>query len=116
MAWPHHPRWTGTAGRHGSMDRMAGGANRHGGGRQIGNREAGSRSEPQRRYGSVASGGGGLETHSVRLGLFGTCVGSPLARTSSAAREQFPLGMFHQFEVMGYASVYEVGSCAAMQL
>jgi len=63
--------------------------------------------------------GGIVETHSlggVRLGLAGTCVGSPGANTSSAAREQFPFGMFHQFEVIGYAGVYETGSCAAMQL
>ena len=52
----------------------------------------------------------------VRSGLAGTCVRSPLARVSSAAREQFPLGMFHQFDVMGYAAVYETGSWAAMQL
>ena len=63
--------------------------------------------------------GGIVEKHwlgGVRFGLAGTCVPSPGASTSSAAREQFPLGMFHQFEVIGYAAVYEVGSCAAMQL
>lgn len=63
--------------------------------------------------------GGIVEKHwlgGVRSGLPGTCVGSPGANTSSAAREQFPLGMFHQFEVIGYAAVYAVGSCAAMQL
>jgi hypothetical protein len=31
----------------------------------------------------------------------GTCVGSPFARVSSAARVQFPSVMVHQFLVMG---------------
>src|SRR5215471_18746581 len=33
--------------------------------------------------------------------LAGTCVFSPFARISSAAREQFPLVMVHQFCVIG---------------
>src|SRR6266446_9949245 len=33
--------------------------------------------------------------------LAGTCVGSPFARISSAAREQFPSVMVHQFCVIG---------------
>src|SRR5205823_5255024 len=33
--------------------------------------------------------------------LAGTCDGSPFARVSSAAREQFPSVMVHQFFVMG---------------
>src|SRR5215831_12623916 len=33
--------------------------------------------------------------------LAGTCEGSPFARVSSAAREQFPLVMVHQFCVIG---------------
>src|SRR5207237_1434917 len=41
-------------------------------------------------------------TQSVRV------MGGRLLR--SAAREQFPPGMFHQLDVIGYAAVYEVGS------
>ena len=33
--------------------------------------------------------------------LAGTCVGSPFAKISSAAREQLPSVMVHQFLVMG---------------
>ena len=51
----------------------------------------------------------------VRSGFAGTCVSSPLASVSSAAREQLPPGMFHQFDVIGYAAVYEP-ALAAMQL
>jgi hypothetical protein len=40
-------------------------------------------------------------THLTLLGLAGTCVGSPFASVSSAAREQLPFGMFHQFLVIG---------------
>src|SRR4029453_13850240 len=64
------------------------------------------------RYGEMVCGGITL-THwlgGVRFGLSGTCVSSPLASVNSAAREQFPLGMFHQLDVMGYAAVYETGS------
>lgn len=63
--------------------------------------------------------GGIVETHwagGVRSGLAGTCVVLPGARISSAAREQFPFGMFHQLAVRGYAAVYDVGSCAETQL
>ena len=37
----------------------------------------------------------------VLSGLTGTWVASPLASVSSAAREQLPPGMFHQFDVIG---------------
>src|SRR4029077_9046926 len=69
------------------------------------------------RYGEMGCGGITL-THwlgGVRSGLPGTCVGSPLASVSSAAREQFPAGMFHQLDVMGYAAVYETGSGGPVQ-
>src|SRR2546425_5448739 len=69
-------------------------------------------------YGAMGCGGI-VETHEaggVRSGLAGTCVDSPGASASSAAREQLPPGMFHQLDVMGYAAVYEFGSWAAMQL
>jgi hypothetical protein len=70
------------------------------------------------RYGEIGCGGI-VETHwdgGVRGGGAGTCVGLPGARTSSAAREQFPPGIVHQLEVRGYAAVYDVGSCAETQL
>ena len=70
-------------------------------------REPQTRTSADRRYG-VMGCGGITEMHwlgGVRFGLAGTCVGSPGARVSSAAREQFPPGMFHQLDVIGYAAV-----------
>ena len=70
-------------------------------------REPQTRTSADRRYG-VMGCGGITEMHwlgGVRSGLAGTCVGSPGARVSSAAREQFPPGMFHQLDVIGYAAV-----------
>jgi len=63
-------------------------------------REPQTRASASQRYG-VMGCGGITETHwlgGVRSGLAGTCVGSRLARISSAAREQFPPGMFHQLD------------------
>jgi len=52
--------------------------------------------------------GGIVDVHAlggVRSGGAGTWVSSPFARVSSAAREQFPAGIFHQLDVRGYAAV-----------
>ena len=80
--------------------------------------EPGPGTAGRRFYGRISCGGI-TEMHwpgGVRSGFAGTCVSSPLASVSSAAREQLPPGMFHQFDVIGYAAVYEAGSWAAMQL
>ena len=53
-----------------------------------------------------------LSTHSVRFGFAGTCVCSPLARISSAARQQCPDWGFHQLAVIGYAGEYGCGRSA----
>src|ERR1700741_112892 len=80
--------------------------------------EPGPGTAAKRLYGRISCGGitDGHWLGGVRSGFAGPGVLSPWASVSSAAREQLPPGMFHQFDVIGYAAVYEVGSCAAMQL
>src|SRR5205814_200029 len=70
--------------------------------------EASSRRRPvrtRRGYFSMVCGGGTRFSQYTRSGAAGTWDGSPFERTSSAAREQLPAGIFHQFDVIGYSAV-----------
>jgi len=52
-------------------------------------------------YFSMVCGGGTRFSQYTRSGAAGTWDASPFERTNSAAREQLPAGMFHQFAVIG---------------